>query len=222
MPLTSQQVALLDDAIKGYAFPPAYFDFATGTALSLTMPQVEHRVQADLTSSHPASIKDGLSNVLYWGYAQMGIQAVRVSNFRSRVTVGQLKTAKTVLQQAAPPSLSELKRLKLPEFSGVSFVSKIRMFLDPARSATLDRQIMKLHAVWTTTVLANVRLYANFPQIPITKQNSTAYELWNNRLLQISASYFGARYRAVDIERGLFQLIQTGGMREAAEILRDA
>ena len=118
------------------------------------------------------------------------------------------------------PTLLALKKLRLPQFSGMSFVSKIRMFLDPANSATLDRQIMKIHKADSGTILSRFHLQPT--QIPITFQNAKAYEHWCQKMREISRQYFDDRFRAVDIERGLFQLVQSGRAAVAAQILKDA
>lgn len=57
----------------------------------------------------------------------------------------KLCAATELFHASVSPSLIKIKNFGLPEFSGMSFVSKIRMFLDPEKSATLDRQIMKIH-----------------------------------------------------------------------------
>ena len=96
------------------------------------------------------------------------------------------------------------------------------MFLDPTNSATLDWQIMKLHECCPETVLAGFRIYGTSTQIPVTKHNDTAYERWCDRLREISKRYFDGKFRAVDIERGFFQLVQCGKVRLGAQILLDA
>ena len=220
MPLSPSQVATLRTAIDSYAFPPAHFDYVVGApVLGLSMTDVESRIRRDLISGHDVGIKKGLSNVLYWGFAQMGgLAAVRVDRFRTRVSQAQLAAAAVLLTAPRPP-LTEIAALGLPQFSGVSFVSKVRMFLDPSGSATLDNQIMKIHVARPTTVLAAVR--SRTTTIPVTAGNSAAYEAWCARLEYIKRTYF-LDTRVVDIERGLFHLVQTGQVEYAATLLVDA
>ena len=227
MPLTNQQIALLEGAINDYDFPhnflPSYHDFEKESELSLKMSQVEFRVRADLIASDSKRIRNGLSNVLFWGWAQKpGRQKAWVERFRNKVDVtdSRLRDAAALFRNSHRPSLTEIKKLKLPEFSGVSFVSKIRMFLNPVESATLDLQIMKMHTICSNTVLQHVS--ARSSTIPITAENSHGYELWNTKLKYISSQYFGGRYRVADVERGFFYLIQNGSIGDAAMILRDA
>jgi hypothetical protein len=107
----------------------------------------------------------------------------------------------------------------MPQFSGMSFVSKIRMFLDPLGSATLDRQIMKIHDVQPNTVLALVK--SGRTNIPITSSNSEAYEAWCDRLDYIRGTYLPTQ-RVVDVERGLFALVQAGCVAQAGRLLAEA
>jgi len=151
----------------------------------------------------------------------MGIRDTRVERFRTKVTASQLKRAAELFQRSRFPSVGEIKKLGLPEFSGLSFVSKIRMFLDPDDSATLDWQILKIHRKCPTTVLAQFQI-GKSTQIPITVNNSEAYEGWCRRMRDISRVHFGGCFRAVDIERGLFHLIQNGEVETAARILSEA
>ncbi len=221
MPLTRSQVHQFNTAIAGYAFPPAYFDFiANAPIVGLTMAQVEARIRSDLIAGTPSQMKDGLSNVLYWGFAQMGgLASVRVNQFRTRVTQRQLQAASQLLSGIPRPPLRVIANLRLPQFSGASFVSKVRMFLDPAGSATLDQQIMKIHEVRPTTVLAAVR--RSKTSIPVSAANSAAYEAWCDRLNHIRITYLPS-VRVVDVERGLFHLIQSGHVGIAADLLADA
>lgn len=221
MPLTPTQRQALISALRSYAFPSAHFDFVSGLAVvGLSMLQLESRVRSDLVSGSDALVKNGLSNVLYWGYAQMGgLAQVRVSRFRAQATPSQLRNATTLFTAVPRPSLQQIHALRLPEFSGVSFVSKIRMFLDPAGSATLDQQIMKIHTVRPTTVLSGIRYYKT--SIPVTAANSRAYEDWCDRLSFIRMTY-APSHRVVDVERALFALIQAGQVANAAGLLADA
>ena len=221
MPLTQTQTDLFRQAIIDYAFPPEYFDFTSNRPdHQVNTRAVEVKIKADLICGEADRVKNGLSNVLYWGYSRMGIRRTRVSRFRENVTPARLSIAARLFQATISPSLIEIRRLEIPEYSGVSFVSKIRMFLDPDNSAVLDRQIMKIHKAQPGTVLANVHMYPT--QIPITDNNSNAYEMWCHKMREISTKYFAGEVRATDIERGFFQLVQEENLPLAGAILRDA
>jgi hypothetical protein len=221
VPLTAPQVTILRTAIESYGFPAAYFDFAANApVLGLSMSHVEACIRDDLVCGIPSRVKNGLSNVLYWGFAQMGgLAAVRAGRFRIGVTAGQLQAATQMFANTARPRLEDIALLRMPQFSGVSFVSKVRMFLDPLNSATLDNQIMKIHAARPTTVLAGVRQRGG--TIPVNRTNSEAYEAWCDRLGYIKSTYLPS-VRVVDIERGIFHLVQSGHIACAAELIGDA
>ena len=103
----------------------------------------------------------------------MGIRDTRVRRFRIKVTSSQLDQSCALFRRSRLPSVVEIKNLSLPEFARLSFVSKIRMFLDPDHSATLDLQIMKIHKRFPTTVLAQLCIGSS-TSIPITENNSNA------------------------------------------------
>jgi hypothetical protein len=219
--LSPSQKEELHKAIKEFSFPPEYYNFILDRPERLENTRaVEARIKVDLISSNINLVKNGLSNVLSWGFARMRFRDVRVDDFRTKVTTPQLEAATSLFISGILPSLYEIKRIGLPQFSGVSFVSKIRMFLDPENSATLDRQIMKIHAVRPDTVLSKVKEHKN--QIPITANNAEAYEMWCRKMREISERYFAGGFRAVDIERGFFHLVQEAKVSLAGEILRDA
>jgi hypothetical protein len=220
--LSLKQKDCLRDAIGAYAFPSDYFDFVANAPERLANTNaIEIRIRRDLTSGESERVKNGLSNVLYWGYAQMGIRDTRVQRFREKVTLSQLKQAGDLFRCSHLPSVLNIKKLRLAEFSGLSFVSKIRMFLDPDKSAALDWQIMKIHKQCPTTLLANLYV-GKSTQIPITRHNSEAYEAWCRKMADISILYFDASFRVVDVERGFFQLIQSGNIEGAVQILRNS
>lgn len=223
MPLTTEQTATLAAAVDGYAFPAALKDFVTGQRIQgLTMADVEKRIYEQLRSGNPTSVRDGLANVLHWGFAQMGgLADVRTKAFISRVTVAQLQASSALFLENPRPSLLEIKALGLPQFSAISFVSKVRMFLDPVGSATLDKQILKMKYALPGTVLDYVAATPVDTTIRLTQRNCVAYDHWCSRLDAIRRTYCPVR-RVVDIERGFFHLVQTNQVVQAATILRDA
>ncbi len=168
---------------------------------------IEKYIKDLLISKDSLMVKNGLSNVLYWGYATSGYRDYRVSEFRNKVTPEQLADFKLLFSQSKKPSMLELKKVGMPQYSGISFLSKIRMFLDPDNSATLDKQIMKMKF----TTLGEESVLSQFShktgQILPTSKNSVAYESWCKKLLSISQDYFEGKYRAVDVERGFFKII---------------
>ncbi len=222
MALSSEQKKILNDAIKAYRFPPALFDFAKKRAVCLpNMKAVEKQIREDLVSGNPRRVKNGLSNVIFWGWAQReGRQKYWVNRFRQTVTPKQVRACTNLFSTRRPPTLQEIKCLNLPSFSGMSFISKIRMFLDPRRSATLDMQLAKLRCVRPRTILSGLKMPTK--QIRITDHNEQIYDDWCKILVQISKAYFEGRYNAADVERGFFHLVQCGSLKQAATILHYA
>lgn len=223
MPLTNDQVNLLQDAVTGYAFPCAYYDFVNDIPdYQPNMIAVENLIQADLTSANAALVKNGLSNVLYWGYAQVGFRDVRVNRFRMNVTNDNLIAAATLFDNMVGDGLVQIRDIGLPEFSGMSFVSKVRMFLNPENYVTLDKQILKMNEIPVPTVLNEIAFGQNETRIRISGPNVIVYNNWCGKCVHISNTYYDGQYRAADIERGFFALIQRRETQRAAEMLSDA
>ena len=102
-------------------------------------------------SKDVSAVKDGLSNVLYWGYAQQpGRRDFRVSDFRKTIPDPErepkLDQFAQLMRSGRADLLKNIKQLHLRQFSQISFVSKILMFLDPARYPVLDLKIAKAFA----------------------------------------------------------------------------
>jgi hypothetical protein len=163
------------------------------------------------------AIKDGLSNVIYRGFANTGIQETRVKRFRDTVTEVQLDLAAALFAHLNGPALREIKHLYLPQFSNMSFVSKVRMFLDPESFVVLDRTIMKLTACQWETVLHKIKKHPTY--IPITRNNEMHYENWCKWCRKVAEEYFDSSVIAVDVERGIFPLLAEGRYREAAPLV---
>jgi len=213
MPLTSGQLLEFDTAIASYAFPAVYFDFGTSAEVrARDMRAVEVAVREMLVSPDIDRVRDGLANVLYWGYAQIGYRGVRVRRFRDRVTGVQLENFQTTIAAEHAASLCSIAAIGLPEFSGISFISKVLTFLDPARYCVLDKQLLKLAAVPGDRALHRL---SSGTQIPVTPGNERAYDAWRGECAGISQQYFHSNYRVVDVERGFFQLVQSGQLATA-------
>ena len=145
MSLTQGQVTVLEEAMCNYCFPRVTYDFQNGIEVNhQTMRSVESTIYRRLTSRGSNDVKDGLSNVLYWRYRRIGFRWTKVNEFRDKVTYQQLQRAVRVFKDLKGVGLRTLKKLELPKFSNVSFLSKLRMFLDPRNFVTLDLKLMKL------------------------------------------------------------------------------
>lgn len=221
MPLNQQQIKILADAIERYNYPKVTCDFRTNREIvHSSMRQLEASIGGDLASGDPIRVKDGLSNVLYWGYYRYraGYRLNRVHNFQNKITQQKLaRTAKT-LQNLFGTPIRTIKNLELPEFSNLSFITKVLMFLNPQKYVTLDRKLMKLKNVKPITVFHNIRSCKTY--IPYSQENERQYLNWCDLCKNASTKYFqGQEVFAVDIERGIFYLVENGRHNIAAEII---
>ena len=218
MPLTVQQIQTLQSSIASYNFPSVYYDFRNGRAIfCVSMTAVELAIQGLLLSSSLTDVKNGLSNIIYWGYANSGYRDYRVKSFQNNITKNKLLTFSKLVSSCRTPQLNCLTSIKMPEFSGVSFLSKITMFLKPQERCVLDMQIAKMTGTKNTTrALNSLKMYTT--QIPATSNNSNVYLYWCNECAELSRLYYRNRYRPVDIERGFFQLIQSNRLNIARDI----
>ncbi len=223
MPLTCEQKNILHQAIEAYNFPYVYFDFEKNQeVICRSMIQVEEYIRSCLISEDILKVKDGLSNVLFWGYAQIAYGNIRVKKFREDINEGQLLEASSLFKNQNNIDLLKIKKLNMPQFSGMSFISKIAMFLNPERYVVLDKQITKMNNTTFPTLLNNLKLSKNETQIRVSKKNVEVYTNWCLKCIEISKVYFKGSYRAVDIERGFFTLIKNNNIQQAAKILSNA
>lgn len=86
----------------------------------------------------------------------------------------------------------------------------------------MDKQIIKMNQVQIPTLLNEIAFGKNETRIRISNNNISVYLNWCKKCSSISQAYFDGLYRAVDIERGFFTLIQNGNVDQAAEILLNA
>ena len=220
MALSSTLRTELWQAIQDYDFPFVTFDFMEKREIRhVSMRQVEACIWHQLHGGTSELVKDGLSNVLYWGYARTGFRWKRITDFRSKVTEQQLSDTTRLLRQFNGTGVRQLAKLGLLQFSGLSFLSKVRMFLDPANYVILDIQLLKLREQQPRTILHEV-VWREGTSIRVTKKNEAVYEQWSALCRRAATDEFHDKgIRAVDIERGVFHLIQTGRAKLAADIV---
>ena len=217
--------ALLCRTVQAFSFPAVTFDFVDNRECRHSdMRGVETRVHELLCSSDPGAVRDGLSNVLYWGWAQApGLRDFKVAAFRKKLQPGDRRLAgfrKLVrsMPESATDRLWALKLLKLPQFSQMSFTTKILMFLDPNSYPVLDRKLAKAYAQHGGFPPLQDLKFAT--SIPITVKNGTCYERWacwcRSIAVRVNESSGSPRrdLRAVDVERALFVLADSGRMAQ--------
>ncbi|MGD0828371.1 MAG: hypothetical protein ABSA09_09860 [Desulfobaccales bacterium] len=110
-----------------------------------------------------------------------------------------------------------IKNLNLSQFSGMSFISKILMFLNPQNYCVLDKKISKLRTPECTKALSHLAFGPKETRIRISQNNENVYNAWREECRAISAQYYNNTYRVADVERGFFTLIQ-GNLLRAREI----
>jgi hypothetical protein len=216
VPLDREQIALLDTAIANYGFPAVYFNFSDDSPQHATcMVDVELALYEMLTSKSAQDVAYGLANVIYWGYAQIGFRDTRVKRFLSGVTANQITQFQSLMGRIKAPTLSDIGSLKMPEYSGISFISKVLAFLNPVEYCVLDKQLAKIGHLAGDRSLHRLRAGTS---IPVSGRNEAAYDDWRQECKDISTQYFDGKYRTVDVERGFFQLVQTNNLVAAQHI----
>lgn len=185
------------------------------------MRNVENEIHRLLMSTSPADVKDGLSNVLYWGYYRDNRRDSKVEYFRDKVTSEQLQNAVRLFQELNERKrvgLKDVAKLRMPGFSYISFVSKVRMFLDPQNFVVLDLKLMELQKAKQQTLFSKVTRYPTY--IPTTLKNEEQYQKWCDLCVKAARTYFGSQeIIAVDVERGIFQLVENKQRDDAVGIV---
>ena len=224
---TPTYAAALRAAVEKYRFPTVTYDFGRNREIChADMVGVEEYIQERLRAKKTKAVKDGLANVLYWGYANSsGIRDHRVEQFRSKVTEKEINDFIAVTGPKQTPGLLDIKQIGLPEFGGLSFVSKIMMFLDPSRYPVLDLKIAKAFSQ-SDNFLPLKNLVLRDSTIPITVHNESVYGEWASWCRKTAASVkaesgsSGKSVRAVDVERAVFVLADACDRTEAWRLLR--
>jgi len=221
MRLNDEQIQRLREVISGYDFPMVAYDFEKQHERSNfeSYLELERYVCDLLRSGRSEAVRNGLSNVLYWGYAtSRGRQRDRVGKFRARVTEQQLSAFSKVVRATEFIKPSDICKCGLPQFSKLSFISKVLMFLDPYRYVTLDLQLRKIQNAGISTIFKNLKACPTY--LPVNQHNETFYYSWCSTCAEIAREYFDSTgIRAVDVERGIFTLVRNGETDFAARLL---
>lgn len=206
MSISENEKKKLLEAIESYSYPKKTYDFQAKREIQHpSMRHLESSIRKNLTSGDSKQVKNGLSNVLYWGFYQMGYRDRRVRNFRNGVAEKQLKKSAKVLCDLSETGLLVIKNLDLPQFSNIPFLSKVRMFLNPKNYVVLDKKLMKLKYVRPPTLFHKVKEYST---IPCTKRNVHLYQRWCDVCKKTAKKYFQTKkFFAVDIERGIYHMV---------------
>ena len=233
---TPTYAAALLAAVEKYRFPTVTYDFEREQEVCHAgMRDVEDCIRGQLRDKKTKTVKDGLANVLYWGYSYSpGLRDYRVGQFRDKVTEEELDDFISVAESQETPGLFDIKKIGLPQFSGMSFVTKIIMFLDPDNQPVLDMKIAESFSQTSEfPALEDLvfRKRADFgkeadTQIKITRKNECVYGKWASWCRDIATSVnaesdsSGKSVRAVDVERAVFALADACDKTEAWTLLR--
>ena len=221
-------------AIDAYDFPTVTYDFgpepyegsdSDREVAHPNMIEVEAAIRKQLFSVGLDGVKDGLSNILYWGYATLpGRRSNRVPRFRRKVTEIQLAIFSHVARNMQGTGLVNIESIDLPHLVLMPFVSKIRMFLDPQNYPALDHQIAEFANLENFPPLNGLRIYTS--NIPVTFQNEQKYEEWASWCRESAGAvntYPDSPLhdlRAADIERGLVQLANSGRKLRVLQLMQ--
>jgi len=202
------------EARLAYDYPAVTYDFADGRERQFpSINDLDTYLQGFLRSNDLQKLRDGLSGLLYWGHYRAGYRDYRVAGFRNSVTDIGLRRAVEIFPTLQGVGLVALKRLGLPEFSNMAFITKFRTFLDPEHYCVLDKKIATLAPLVG-------RLKQQPTCIPVTEHNEQAYQWWVGTCSSL-ASQLRANLRPVDVERGIFYLIERKQIGLAERLLSD-
>ena len=216
--MTHEQEETLRKAIIDYDFPKFTFDFQRGAEVRHpTMRTVEAHIREALTSEDPEDVRDGLSNILYWGLHRVGYKSLRIARLREETTPTHFAEARSVFESIRGNGLRSLKKLKLPQFSQMSFITKLRMFLDPRNYVVLDKKLVDMAGTAVPTLFRDFKRYPT--SIPVTAMNESVYGRWCRLCRKVAQHLFADDGYAVDVERGVFHLCGKEQSAVAAQIV---
>lgn len=210
----------LINAINSYDFPMDCYDFEKSRPITSVTgyAELEALVRADLQSNDISVVKNGLSNVIYWGYAtSAGRRNHRVTQFCDRVTSRQLERFIALRNSRSGLSLSGIRDIGLPQFSKISFVSKILMFFNPERYVVLDLQLAKIKHEKSSHLFRG--LVCHPTSLPINLANTQFYRDWCAFCAKVSMDLQEQGIRPVDVERGIFTIVKRNSAGEAAQLI---
>ena len=221
-------------AIDANDFPLATYDFgpepdeefdSERVVIHQNVIDVEGTIRRQLFSVGLSGVKDGLANVLFWGYSTLpGRRSNRVPRFRKKVTPSQLAIFSHVVRNMQGTGLVNIESIELPHLVLMPFVSRIRMLLDPDNYPVLDNYMADFANLEFFPPLKGLRIYTS--NIPITAQNEQRYENWASWCRETAKAVNAypdsplRDLRATDVERGIAQLVKLGRRFRTLQILQ--
>ena len=181
---------------------------------------IEQYINEELFSEEHPRIKNGLLNIIYWGNAYMPpFQYSGINNLINRLMPDGIDRFQEFIDNDLS-SKTESKLIKIwgkdiPYFhSGIAFVSKLLMFLNPMDYPVLDKNIAKKCGGSSDfPPLQNLKIDQN--SIPINNPNNVdAYESWACWCRKIAKMVTDMPktpcndLRAVDVERAIYMAVK--------------
>jgi hypothetical protein len=205
---------MLIEAISAFDYPSVTYDFVEDREHSFASTrELETHLGKLLWATDAEPVRDGLSGVLYWGHYRVGYRDDRVRKFRATVTAQQLLKAISTFRLLRGPDLTVLRGIELPQFTNMAFLTKLRTFLEPDCYCVLDSKVASLAPL-------SARLKRQKTYIPVTAQNEQAYNWWVEICTSLAARlHLQPTPRPVDVERGLFHLVDHGSRTVAERLL---
>lgn len=213
---TIEYKRLVYDAMLAYDYPAVTVDANGRQKPHGSMYGVERVVGGLLRSPKTADVKLGLVNVLYWGHAtNPGRQKFWTQNGCDAFTNAQVIQLQTVAARFPPQIskslMSRVADIRLPGF-GFVFITKLLMFLSPRTCPVLDRHVALLGTKFGFSPLSSVKVRDGV--LPVCTENAKAYcafALWTHEVFRaMNRGTHPLSFRAVDLERALFQAVTSG------------
>ncbi len=212
---TLEYKRLVYDAMLAYDYPAVTVD-SDGRQKAHGSTYCVERIVGDLLRSPKAAdVKLGLVNVLYWGHAtNPARQRFWTQEGCRAFSDGQVAALQTVAARF-PPQISKsligrVRQVRLRGF-GFVFITKLLMFLSPRTCPVLDRHIARL-SEFGFSPLSSVKIRHGV--LPVCTENERAYYDFASWAYEVSRAMnrgtHPLRFRAVDVERALFQAITSG------------
>ncbi len=201
------------------------------------MLEVEELIKRQLVSHDLEEVKDGLSNVLFWGFATFPlVWRKNVREFRRDVSYEQLKDLSVLIARLESFDHREMTvkgvgnvghyfmllhyipSLNMPKFSQMSFTSKLLMFLSPSTNPVLDSRIAEFAIDMGIPPVSNIKIQNK--TMKLNKFNRRIYGEWSSWCIDVARqvnelpSSPCRDLRAVDVERAVFYCIDAD--RDAA------
>ena len=165
--------------------------------------EAEAQIRQKLSSALNDDIRHGLANVLAWkhtGQVQIGRVKHRIGRFLDEVDGDQLTQVGQIARDRG--EIDALIQVQLPQFGhDLAMISRVMAFLRPDDRVVIDSGLRDLARVFEFGPLGRITPLP--AMIPTSRTNLSCYHEFCWQCRSVGDRWFGARYRAVDVQRGL-------------------